>query len=227
MSLVIIKAGHKIMFACRCGPEEQWRAERRLSYRGSPLGGPCCRTPCPAHILQRCGYGKQRSLRLTAFIGTRDNQDRAENTHWLVRVSRESALTIQHTCQRELLVSLFRVLKRVKCSLFTIYCPQGLLFLNLISLSNFRSSLLKLPTSQNKKGRKGKAVQLGFSILSWSCWHPERKRLGCLGILTASPGSPSHKLPGLTNHSTGHGMRYKTCGKAKQTVMRIFLTSTG
>lgn len=46
-------------------------------------------------------------------------------------------------------------------------------------------------------------------------------------ILTASLGSLSHKLPGLTNHSTGHVTRYKTWRKTKQIVMRIFLISTG
>lgn len=141
----------------------QWRAGRCLSYRGSPLGGPCCRTPCPAHILQRCGYGKQRSLQLTAFIGTRDNQDRAENTDWLVRVSRESALMIQHTRQRNYSLVLLGCLREQKCSLFTIYCPQRLWCLNLISLSNFRSSLLKLSPHQNKKEKgKRKAVKLGI-----------------------------------------------------------------
>lgn len=45
--------------------------ERKIrSYHGSPLDGLCCHIPCPVQILQRCGYGKQRSLQLTAFIGT-------------------------------------------------------------------------------------------------------------------------------------------------------------
>ena len=47
------------------------RRERKIrSYRGSPLDGPCCHVLCLVQILQRCGYGKQTSLQLTAFIGT-------------------------------------------------------------------------------------------------------------------------------------------------------------
>lgn len=46
-------------------------------------------------------------------------------------------------------------------------------------------------------------------------------------VLTASLGSLSHKLPGLTNHSTGPVMQYKTCRKTKRTVMWILLVSTG
>lgn len=43
----------------------------------------------------------------------RDNQDRAENTDWLVTGSREHTLTTQHTCQRDrMLVHLGRLGER-------------------------------------------------------------------------------------------------------------------
>lgn len=104
VSLVIIKAGCKIMFACKHGQREQQPEGREASVL--PWQSPrwavlpysvSCSYP-PALWLWKAKKSSVNSL----HRDTRDNQDRAKNTDWLVRVSREreSAQTIQQTCQR-------------------------------------------------------------------------------------------------------------------------------
>lgn len=140
MSLVIIKAGCKIMFACKCDPKEQlegreasvlpWQSPR---WAVSPYSVSCSYPP--ALWLWKAKKSSVNSLH-------RDKgQPGQSREHRLVSESKQREHTNDSThLPMELLVSLTRVPKRIKRSLFTIYCPQGLLYLNLISLSNFRSS---------------------------------------------------------------------------------------
>lgn len=151
MSRVTIKAGCKIMLACNCSQKQRpegreasvlpWQSPRWavLPYSMS------CSYP-PALWLWKAKKSSVNSL----HRDTGDNQDRAENTDWLVTVGRENTLTIQQTWWRNYLLVYLGCLREWKF-FPRIHCPQRLLCLNPISLAHFRFSLLKFCPYQKKK----------------------------------------------------------------------------
>lgn len=151
VSRAIIKAGCKIMLACNRSQKQRpegrkasvlpWQSPRWavLPYSMS------CSYP-PALWLWKAKKSSVNSL----HRDTRDNQDRAENTDWLVTVSRENTLTIQQTWRRNYLLVYLGCLRQWKF-FPRMHCPQGLLCLNPVSLAHFKFSLLKLCPYQKKK----------------------------------------------------------------------------
>lgn len=100
-----IKAGCQIMLACNRSQKQQpegreasvlpWQSPRWAVLPDSMS----CSYP-PALWLWKAKKSSVNSL----HRDTRDNQDRAENTDWLVTVSAENTLTIQQTCRRDYLL---------------------------------------------------------------------------------------------------------------------------